>query len=211
MDVIDVFESDLSGSTIKILDRYIESKEQNFYIKDSFNIKYKECVYSINFIISNKIELGKQIIKTNITMTEFKKIYGDFFCNCEKIINYKETILPFDRTSVPKFSVPVLDFIEFFYNDFKKHFDDGNIVDKEIYFDNPISINAQSSNNRIGYGNQYFYDTLVYEGTKYGETSQFPIIGYKVTFLGKIIDNHITCIDEDNNSMWIRYIPSYLL
>lgn len=59
-------------------------------------------------------------------------------------------------------------------------------MDKEVLFDNPISINAQSSSNRTGYGNEYYYDTLVYEGTKYGETSQFPIIGYKVTFWGEI-------------------------
>lgn len=52
----------------------------------------------------------------------------------------------------------------------------------KIFFENPISINAQSSNNRKGYGNEYYYDTLIYEGTKYGETSQYPIVGYIYTY-----------------------------
>lgn len=66
-----MFESDLSGSTVKILDQYIASKEQNFFIKDNFNIIFENKIYTINFIISNKIEIGKKIIPTNITMTEF--------------------------------------------------------------------------------------------------------------------------------------------
>ena len=35
--------------------------------------------------------------------------------------------------------------------------------------------------------NEYYYDTLVYEGTKYGETSQFPIIGYTITHIDEDI------------------------
>ena len=63
-----------------------------------------------------------------------------------------------------------------------------------IYSNNPISINAQSSKNRTGYGNNYFYNTLIYEGTKYGETSQFPIVGYKISKYG--IFRVIPCITK---------------
>ena len=61
-------------STVKVLDRYIKSNEQYFLITDEFNLRFKGKIYTINFVISNKIEVGKEIISTNITMTDFKKI-----------------------------------------------------------------------------------------------------------------------------------------
>lgn len=140
-------------------------------------------IYDINFIISNKIDVGKSIIRTNITMTDFKKIYNSMFNSYEKIVHYKNNIEDDDRTNIPKLSVPVLDFIELFFENFEIHIDSINISDNDeiIFFNNPISINAQSSKNTTGYGNEYYYDTLIYEGTKYGETSQFPIVGYIAT------------------------------
>ena len=157
-----------NGSTVKALDKYIASGEQYFFITDTFNITYNQKVYRINFIISNKIEIGKSIVQTNITMTEFKKIYSSYTNNLDTYINYKNLLTDKDRTFVPKFSTPVLDFIELFFNHFKRHFKSINKTNKNIiFFDNPISINAQSSNNRIGYGNQYYCDILVYEGTKF--------------------------------------------
>lgn len=173
-----MFESSITDvSTVKILDQYLESKEQYFLIVDNFNIIFKRKIYDVNFVISNKIEVGKQIVSTNITLTEFKKIYGSRFNYLEDILNYKERITDINRTRIPKFTVPVMDFIEIFKNHFEENFDNSK-EDEIIFFDNPISINAQSSKNRTGYGNEYFYDLLVYEGTKYGETSQFPIVGY---------------------------------
>lgn len=69
-----------------------------------------------------------------------------------------------------------------FFENFNKNVQDNFEDEKTIYFDNPISINAQSSSDRTGYGNEYYYDMLIYEGTKYGETSEFPIVGYKVEY-----------------------------
>ena len=69
-----------------------------------------------------------------------------------------------------------------FFENFNKNVQDNFEDEKTIYFDNPISINAQSSSNRTGYGNEYYYDMLIYEGTKYGETSEFPIVGYEVEY-----------------------------
>lgn len=180
-----MFESSITDvSTVKVLDEYIESKEQYFLILNNFNIIYDNKIYDVNFVISNKIEVGKQIVPTNITLTEFKKIYGSMFNEFDRILGYKDRVNNNDRLAVPKYSVPVLDFIEIFYNHLKIHINSCN-EDDIIFFDNPISINAQSSKNRTGYGNEYYYDLLVYEGTKYGETSQFPIVGY------------MCCINED--------------
>ena len=175
-------ESIVDTSTIKVLDEYIKSKEQYFYITDIFNVEHNNKIFNVNFIISNKIEIGKEIIQTNITMTDFKKIFGSYFNSYNRIIEYKKHNSSKDRKSVPKLSLPVYDFLEMFFENFIKNVQDNFEYEKTIYFDNPISINAQSSSNRTGYGNEYYYDMLIYEGTKYGETSEFPIVGYEVEY-----------------------------
>ena len=81
-----MFESTIIDiSTVNVLDNYIKSKEQYFIISNGFNIFYNKVIYNIYFIISNKIPIGKEIVKTNITMTEFKKIYGSYFNTLENI------------------------------------------------------------------------------------------------------------------------------
>ena len=52
-----------------------------------------------------------------------------------------------------------------------------NITNQFLPFTKPIMIGAQTSKNRKGYGNQYCGEKLVYEGTKYGETTNFLIVG----------------------------------
>lgn len=166
-------------STVKVLDRYIKSNEQYFLITDEFNLRFKGKIYTINFVISNKIEVGKEIIPTNITMTDFKKIYMKYVNDYDKISGYKNYVSDQKRKAVPKISMPVFDFLEMFFKHFENNLNkQSNKSEDIILFNNPISINAQSSNNRTGYGNEYYYDTLIYEGTKYGETSEFPIVGY---------------------------------
>ena len=155
----------ITNGTIRAIDNYLASKELYFYINDKFKINYRNKIYNINFVISNKIEADKKIIPTNITMTDFIKIYGNT-----------------NRAAVPKLSLPVFDFLGIFFKHFKTHINKQPDPKKIIFFDNPISINAQSSNNRTGYGSEYYYGTLVYEGTKYGETDQFPLVGYTITF-----------------------------
>lgn len=167
-------------STVRVLDDYIKSNEQYFLISNSFNIFYNATIYDIYFVISNKIPIGKKIVKTNITMTDFKKLYNSRFNTLEKYTNYKTNLTNVDRTNVPKLSAPVLDFVELFFNHFANNITKQHNKGDILFFDNPISINAQSSNNRTGYGNEYYYDTLIYEGTKYGETSEFPIVGYQI-------------------------------
>ena len=200
----DTFEAALfDKGSVKILDEYIKSKKQYFFIDTCFDIIHMDKIYRINFIISNKIPVDKKIIATNITMTEFKKIYGYGYCDCNSLINYRKRLSTENRCSVPKLSVPVLDFLELFYTHFQENLEKQTSGDEIILFDNPISINAQSSNNRTGYGNEYYYDILMYEGTKYGETSQFPIIGYTISFFGEIRKNTIVHIDKDGTySEW---------
>lgn len=171
-----MFEAYLSGSTIKILDKYIESKEQYFKILDNFKIVHNDIVYDVNFVISNKMIQGTKIVKTNITMTEFKKIFDRTYI-LKDMNKYMDNASLLNRTNIPKINLPVYDFILCFYKHLQNNFDN-KLLNELIKFENPISINAQSSDNRTGYGNEYYYDELVYEGTKYGETNEYPIVGY---------------------------------
>lgn len=190
-----MFEAHLSGSTVKILDKYIESKEQYFKILDNFKIVHNDIVYDVNFVISNKMIQETKIVKTNITMTEFKKIFDRTYV-LKDMNKYMDNVSSLDRTNIPKINLPVYDFILSFYKHLQNNFDDKLLGDL-IKFENPISINAQSSDNRTGYGNEYYYDTLIYEGTKYGETSEFPIVGYQICKAGEVHNNSIRWTTQD--------------
>lgn len=65
--------------------------------------------------------------------------------------------------------------------EFEESMKNNGFFNKKYYaLSNPISIGAQISKNRQGYGNIYNGETLVYEGTKYGETTEFLIVGIRV-------------------------------
>lgn len=55
----------------------------------------------------------------------------------------------------------------------------GEYVDtgRPYFFSEPYHLRAQNSRNRSGYGNIYYGDVLIHEGTKYGETSSYLIVG----------------------------------
>nr|DAR50442.1 MAG TPA: hypothetical protein [Caudoviricetes sp.] len=207
-NISDMFRASIDGSTVKILDEYIKSQKQYFYITTTLSLIHDNKVFDIHFIISNKIPIDKKIVSTNITMTEFKQLFKDDFYNCYKILNYKNRLEELNRCSTPKLSIAVFDFLDLFYTHFKEHYNKSKNKDL-ILFDNPISVNAQSCSNRTGYGNEYYCDTLMYEGTKYGETSEFPIVGYIPSFYGKIKDAKVKPVGGD---MWSeRYISSKYL
>ena len=46
-----------------------------------------------------------------------------------------------------------------------------------IAFDLPIRLRGQTYANQTGFGSEYNGDELVYQGTLYGETTDFYIIG----------------------------------
>ena len=53
----------------------------------------------------------------------------------------------------------------------------GNFERKYYPLSKPISLGAQINKNLEGFGNEYCGNQLVYEGTKYGETTEFLIVG----------------------------------
>lgn len=196
----EVFDAELyDKGSIKVLDAFFESKKRYLYDTSGIGIFTDEKIYNVCFVLSNQIPIGKQIIPTNITLTELKKLYSYGFLNPEDVLDYRKRLSPSNRCAVPKLSVPVLDFLEMFYDSYKENFNDSVEEDELILFDNPISINAQSSKNRSGYGSMYSRNILVHEGTKYGETSQLPIIGYAVSYYGYWKGNDIIHLDKKND------------
>lgn len=166
--------------TIKIIDEFKESDEDYFYIKNSLFIQYNEKQYYTHFIIGKRNN-NEQII-TNVTMTDLVDAYKKCITINDKFLNYKDRLTQENRSSVPKLNLPMYDLLTIFYNHFVDFINSGEQYDRDtiILFDKPISINAQSSLNRTGYGNIYRYGSLVEKGTQYGETGNYPIVGYMI-------------------------------
>ena len=81
----------------------------------------------------------------------------------------------------------VVEILNIFCKHFQKHL---NLTDTIVFFNNPISINAQSSKNRTGYG----------------ATSQFPIVGYKISKIWNIQGNSMYCKTPDG-TIYGRSLP----
>lgn len=158
-------------NTIKIFDDYIKSKEEFFRIKDNLIFSHNNIYYVINFIISKK-QYQVDTLKSNITFTDFKKIYKQIppkeislITNClkEDTPNYK-------LTDIPKISLPVFEFMcrfqKIFLINTPYNIDKIGLI---IKFPIPITINVQTSLNL-----EYNYENF------YGSTSDFLIIGFIV-------------------------------
>jgi len=161
-------------STIKVFDEFLKSNEQYFCIKDNFAFYYNDIYFAINFIISPK-EDNQNILKSNITITDFKKIYTiPHHKDLEQItdcLNHNKE--DFKLTNIPKISLPVFDFICTFKDSFIKNISNDETRNAIIIkFPIPIVMNAQSSiDTNYGYysdGNHNFF----------GDTSKFLIVGY---------------------------------
>lgn len=167
--------AEFEPGTIAVLDEFDQSNEDYFKINDNFNFYYDNKKYFVNFIIGKNLRYDdlKNIVISNITLTEFKKIYKLPLCydlesitNC---LNHDSNIL--NLTTIPKLSLPVFDFICTFKQNFTNHINTHCTecnYNSIIRFDFPITINGQSSKNR------QYHDGSCW----YGETNTYPIIGY---------------------------------
>lgn len=168
---IKVFEP----GTIYVFDEFIKSGEKYFCITDNFAFLYNDTYYSVNFVISKK-ETNENIPKSNITISEFKKIYTlSHHKKLNKVINCLDHNRDdFKLEDIPKINLPVFDFICTFANIFMSNLPYTNKRKEIIKFPIPIVINAQSSMD-TDYG--YYSDG---SHNFYGDTSKFLIIGYIV-------------------------------
>lgn len=123
-------------------------------------------LYDISLYVE-RYNKDKKIILSNITFTKLKK---EFY-------NYSlDTVDEYDDSLEETLQKNIIYSFKKNRNLFKKS--KSNV----IFFDTPISFSAQNSANRTGYGNEYCGNILIYEGTKYGETTLYSFVGMCVTF-----------------------------
>lgn len=158
-----MFESMISiEKTINILDEYLKSGEKFFHIKDNFRFSYNQICYSVNFIISAQ-STQENIFYSNITMSDFKKIYKIRFQEISKLVKCLDHNSNINLKNIPKISLPVFDFICIFKNFFLENIP-YNEIDTIIKFPFNIVINAQSSvDSYYGYGEPIFHNRLYYK------------------------------------------------
>lgn len=110
--------------------------------------------------------------KSNLTLTDIKKIAKLFLTeqNINELSQKNERLIPLLNGIIRSFD-------ECYKNnriDLSKYNENGYIFP----FDVPILLGAQILENQTGFGNEYFGNELVVEGTKYGETTKFLIVGF---------------------------------
>lgn len=155
-----------TSRTLKLMDEFEGIGEDNKIIYDRLVIYNQNLLGHLGehkvFNYALIVERGKsQEAVGSITMTDFKSSYLNPFIYVTKSEDAKITILKEHIENEVTESV---------YNEYV---DSGNAY----IFSAPYKLKAQNSRNRSGYGNIYNGDILVYEGTKYGETSSYLIVG----------------------------------
>lgn len=144
-----------TSATIDIMDRFEDKNEKGFKKYDRMVVK-NIFHYNDEYSFNLIIERkGDRETVGSITMTDFK-------------LNYPRSLIAHAKEEIRKAA-----------EENKEKLCDG----KEIIFNLPYLLRAQNSSNRTGYGNIYNGESLVYEGTLYGETTSYVFAG------AKIIDN----------------------
>lgn len=176
-----MFIRELSSTTktLKLFDDFEKSKEARMLLNWAFTISYTDKtlhLYRVGLIIENFdcLKNTPKYYSSNITMTDIKDLKKDTR-NLNKIVEISQ--IDFDK--VPRLSLPAYHFLYKTKNEFIEAINSKK--KKEFLFKKPILLNAQNSSNRTGYGNEYFGDLLIYEGTHYGETTGYLIIGFTLS------------------------------
>ena len=140
--------------TLEIMDEYTMSDKKFLIIKQHFYLA--DIKESASLVIAKSRILTE---KTNdvLTMTNLKVSYDSrISASCLKYCNERFQEL----------------FTELVKIQSKKR-----KIGKVVPFEKPCILGGQTNRNRIGYGWEYNGSDLVYEGTLYGETTKFLIIG----------------------------------
>ena len=148
--IVSLYEN---SKTVPIIDNYLDSGKEFLVFKDFF--KLDNYMLSPIITICNK---SIRILKSALTITDMKKM--TCWYNTSKGLDwyYDKKSREYPLVSCLFALTPI-----------------GN--QRALHFEYPCQFNAQGSNNRTGYGNEFCGEDLVFEGTKYGETTTFYIIG----------------------------------
>lgn len=154
------------SKTIVIMDKFEkkgihgEREYSSLLINDVFYIKYNRKLYSISLLLKRK-ERDVECISSTLTFTDLKKNLLEHVFTINDRNLYKILNEAFVGIKVLPITPEDKSFI--------------------YYLPKPVVFNAQNSSNRSGYGNRCCGEELTYEGTLYGETTEymFTEIRYK--------------------------------
>lgn len=143
--------------TIDMMDNYMDSF-MPFLVLNRMYYVYSNGLKSISLVIAWAYSFTVRIEISELTMTDIKMSVGRTIS--ENTVAYMDKK---DRRY--KLYRKILDAIK-----------DGE-SGKFVPFKVPLQFGAQISRNRTGYGSEYRCGQLVWQGTYYGETTHFDIIG----------------------------------
>lgn len=217
------------NSTVEIFDKFESTKEDFMllafpvtvgYTKHKYDNKYNERYwgnYNIYFIVAKGI-LNKEVIPSNITMSEIKNLSkkASGFVPLYKITDRMDMGLQY----LPNISVQLYKFFTLLDAQIEKDkiefklpisvsrqyiYESGVSWDEQwkkielleeevckgtlIVLDNPVLLNAQNSSHKTDFGDEYHHGVLVKEGTKYGDTNGYPIVACLISQYGISKDN----------------------
>ena len=131
-------------------------------LEDIFRIRYRKHSYLISLFIQ-RMPCDIEYIDSSLTFTAMKNELADRSHYIEKRKNFK--VLNEVFTGIYKIKYPI-----------------NEKVGIDYFFDKPVKFNAQNSSNKSGYGSRYCGEDLIYEGTLYGETTDYMFVGAKYSF-----------------------------
>lgn len=171
-------------STVKLLDDFDQSEEKELRLMRVLrfykeNILNEKC-YELDLYISHAFDVKKQnYIKSRITMSNLKEIAESYIC-----LKDITEIRQLEYCAVPKMSMPIYHFLfnkkKIFMQTIDMMEQIGQKQSGKISFEPAIVLNAQNSKNLTGYGSEYYYGELIYEGTLYGETTTYVITDFEL-------------------------------
>lgn len=154
--------------TTPIMDEFFYSDKTFLIFENIFRMQHRVkgvgYIYTYFSLIVTGNRDNVNYDYNGLTMTDLKKLYGLYIDgNSAKGRDKRSREYPLRRelSSVCKKI---------------KNGDNSNIIP----FDKPCLIGGQTYRNQSGFGSEYCGDELVYQGTLYGETSKFMIIGVLV-------------------------------
>lgn len=150
-----------TSPTVRIMDEF-ESVDDAFRKKyaslelcDLFCIKYRRRMYWISLIVQRRPK-KQPCIPSTLTFTQLKnELLGRVFT--------------LDREN----SYPI---VQELFRGIRQNWQCES-DDIEVTFPVPVQFSAQNSGNRSGYGNRFRGEVPVYEGTLYGETTDYQFVG----------------------------------
>lgn len=150
-------------NTLPLMDEF-ESKndagKKNYdalLLTDVFCIKYYKKLYWVSLIVKRKPK-DVECIKSSLTFTDLRKYLLERVFTVQNRKDFKILKALFDEVKNNNLSESDKDMVRY-------------------DFSVPVKFNAQNSSNRSGYGNRYCGEELVYEGTQYGETTDYMFTG----------------------------------